>query len=195
MASVSALFSAMIAVAADGSMSPPRSDQLLCKIRPGLLALKQFESVYNLARWIRNFFMDILNRSEPHTGDKTAQAQELIEPRRAQDGQPITPESVAQAPAENTVAATPVPAEQPDYSTPSLNVEDPSFLFGHDARENECHHPELARVGGFWPASLVTGIFSGTHNSDVMDFPQPDSLQYQAMHFLADLGIASSDCV
>ncbi|KAH7234530.1 fungal-specific transcription factor domain-containing protein [Fusarium solani] len=192
---VSALFSAMIAVAADGSMSPPRSDQLLCKIRPGLLALKQFESVYNLARWIRNFFMDILNRSEPHTGDKTAQAQELIEPRRAQDGQPITPESVAQAPAENTVAATPVPAEQPGYSTPSLNVEDPSFLFGHDARENECHHPELARVGGFWPASLVTGIFSGTHNSDVMDFPQPDSLQYQAMHFLADLGIASSDCV
>ncbi|KAI8653714.1 FAD-binding PCMH-type domain-containing protein [Fusarium sp. Ph1] len=190
---VSALFSAMIAVAADGSMSPPRSDQLLCKIRPGLLALKQFESVYNLARWIRNFFMDILNRSEPHTGDKTAQAQELIEPRRAQNGQPITLESVAQAPAENTVAATPVPAEQPDYSTPSLNVEDPSFLFGHDARENECHHPELARVGGFWPASLVTGIFSGTYNSDVMDFPQPDSLQYQAMHFLADLGIASSD--
>ncbi|KAI8652972.1 FAD-binding PCMH-type domain-containing protein [Fusarium keratoplasticum] len=192
---VSALFSAMIAVAADGSMSPPRSDQLLCKIRPGLLALKQFESVYNLARWIRNFFMDILNRSEPHTGDKTAQARELIEPRRAQDGQPITPESVAQAPAENTIAATPVPAEQPDYSTPSLNVEDSSFLFGHDAREDECHHPELARVGGFWPASLVTGIFSGSHNSDVMDFPQPDSLQYQAMHFLADLGIASSDCV
>ncbi|KAL2674278.1 hypothetical protein Neosp_012729 [[Neocosmospora] mangrovei] len=192
---VSALFSAMIAVAADGSMSPPKSDQLLYKIRPGLLALKQFESVYNLARWIRNFFMDILNRSEPHTGDKTAHDQGLIAPRHVQDGQPITPESVAQAPAENTIAATPVPAEQPDYSTPSLNVEDSNFLFGHDGREDECHHAELARVGGFWPASLVTGIFSGTHNSDVMDFPQPDSIQYQAMHFLADLGIASSDCV
>ncbi|RSL78711.1 hypothetical protein CEP51_007952 [Fusarium floridanum] len=188
---VSALFSAMIAVAADGSMSPPRSDQLLCKIRPGLLALKQFESVYNLARWIRNFFMDILNRSESHIGDKTARTQELIEPRQVQDGQPITPESVAQAPAENTTSATPISAEQPDYSTPSLNVEDSSFLFGHDTREDECHHPELARVGGFWPTSLVSGVFSGSHNSDVMDFPQPDSLQYQAMHFLADLGLFS----
>ncbi|KAF5976576.1 cutinase transcription factor 1 beta [Fusarium bulbicola] len=45
--------------------SAPQGDQIFAKIRPGLLALKQFESVYILARWIKNFFMDILNRPSP----------------------------------------------------------------------------------------------------------------------------------
>ncbi|KNA98088.1 hypothetical protein FOXG_02524 [Fusarium oxysporum f. sp. lycopersici 4287] len=62
---VSALFSAMMALAVDVKTSAPKSDQIFVKIRPGLLALKQFESVYILARWIKNFFMDILNRPPP----------------------------------------------------------------------------------------------------------------------------------
>jgi hypothetical protein len=47
--------------------------------------------------------------------------------------------------------------------------------------------------GGFWPTYLANGVFSGVQSSDDMEFPHPDSFQYQAMYFLADLGIASTE--
>ncbi|KAM0329312.1 hypothetical protein ACHAQA_004617 [Verticillium albo-atrum] len=55
---ISALFSAMMALAVDAAPPEPQGNQLLKTIRPGLMALKQFEPVYVLARWIRSFFMN-----------------------------------------------------------------------------------------------------------------------------------------
>lgn len=187
----------MIALAADGSMSPPRSDQLLCKIRPGLLALKQFEPVYVLARWIRNFFMDILGRSKSLNDGGMPRTDELIESRDQGDAQAITPESVPYAQAGNarTRTETPISANLPEYSSPGLAVGDSSFMFDDGTHRDAWPPVELPRgAGGFWPTSLTSGVFSNDHDSDLMDFPQPDSLQYQAMYFLADLGIASSEC-
>ncbi|KAM5341512.1 hypothetical protein ACJ41O_014543 [Fusarium nematophilum] len=189
---VSALFSAMMALAAGGSPSPPRSDQLMSKIRPGLLALKQFEPVYVLARWIRNFFMDILSRSETHAEEDIPRAHELIEASNNHEEQPITPVSVPYTATENAAASTstPVSSDQPDYSTPTLAATDSDFMFGNGTHGEACHPEELTRgVGGFWPTSLTSGVFSNNSSGDVMDFPQPDSLQYQAMYFLADLGL------
>lgn len=72
-----------------------------------------------------------------------------------------------------------------------MMVDDPTFMFGDD-----CPPPELVReVGGFWPTSLTDGFMSNNPNNEMMDFPQPDSLQYQALYFLADLGIAGSEYV
>lgn len=181
----------MMALAADGSISPPNSDQLRGTLRPGLLSLKQFEPVYVLARWIRNFFMDILSRSEPRVTDDVPQ-----EPVEVQTGQhPITPQSVPHAASAESDGAqhmgtTPIETGI-DYSTPSLGVEPASFVFG-DGNPGDA---ELTRGGGgFWPTYMTHGVFSNSHNTgDVMEFPQPDSLQYQAMYFLADLGIAGSE--
>lgn len=187
----------MTALAADGSTSSPKSDQLMRKIRPGLLALKQFEPVYVLARWIRNFFMDILNRPESSSSTEIPRNHDQIETSDDHDGQPITPESVLNAPTENTAAhtSTPMSAAQSDYSTQNLAVEDSNYMFGNGTHEDVCPSVEPTwGAGGFWPTSLMTATFPNNNNGGVMDFPQPDSLQYQAMYFLADLGMASSEC-
>lgn len=188
----------MMALAANGSIAPPRSDELLRRIRPGLLALKQFEQVYVLARWIRNFFMDILKRSESPPANDGQPSHDLIMIGGTNDGQPITPESVSYGSmAENeTSIITPMSATQPEFSTTNLMAEDPSYMVAGDMEEVG-RSPTAATRGmsGFWPASLMHGVFSSSHDGDLMDFPQPDSLQYQAMYFLADLGIASSECI
>lgn len=186
----------MTALAADGNIPSPRSNQLMRKIRPGLLALKQFEPVYVLARWIRNFFMDILNRPDSSSSAEISRAHEIFEISDNHDGQPITPESVFYASTENTAAhtSTPISAVQSDYSTQSLTVEDSNFMFGNGTHGDACPPAEPTwGVGGFWSTSLTTAMFPN-NDSGVMDFPQPDSLQYQAMYFLADLGMASSEC-
>lgn len=49
-----------------------------------------------------------------------------------------------------------------------------------------------ADTPGFWPMSLSQGVFGFDHTGDGMGFPQPESVQYQAMHFLADLSVVGS---
>lgn len=160
----------MIALVADYSASPPETGGLLRTVRPGLLALKQFEPVYVLARWIRNFFMDILNRSEPRASGESRQ--------------PITPQSTSHTSAEIGTAYA-----SPPMSTESLAADNPSFVFAGGEQEGELS-PE---AGGFWPAYMTSGVFSGGQASGMMEFPQPDSLQYQALYFLAGLGGANSE--
>ncbi|KAM0468664.1 hypothetical protein ACHAP7_010646 [Fusarium lateritium] len=180
---VSALFSAMMALAADSGATTPKSDQLFSKIRRGLLALKQFEPVYILARWIRNFFMDILNRSEANTvGD--AQGRETS-PRGSENSASNSGEA-------NEVSTAMIPSEDRSiYPATDPGDDGTTFMFDHNSG-NTCAGIE---TGGFWPAYLANGVFSNTHLGDTMDFPQPDSSQYQAMYFLADLGLANSDLV
>ncbi|KAI1053265.1 hypothetical protein LB506_012308 [Fusarium annulatum] len=175
---VSALFSAMMALAVEVKTSAPKSDQIFVKIRPGLLALKQFESVYVLARWIKNFFMDILNRPTPFDavethrppptlhGDDTTGGGTGLEMMSGTDEIPTTTASAGQATHDTT------------------NFEDSNFGFEQGSG---------SEAGGFWPTYLANGVFSGVQSSDDMEFPHPDSFQYQAMYFLADLGIASTE--
>lgn len=175
---MSAVFSAMMALAAEVKTSAPESDQIFVKIRPGLLALKQFESVYILARWIKNFFMDILNRPTPFDaveahrppptlhGDDTTGGGTGLEMMNGTDEIPTTTASAGQATHDTT------------------NFEDSNFGFEQGSG---------SEAGGFWPTYLANGVFSGVQSSDDMEFPHPDSFQYQAMYFLADLGIASTE--
>ncbi|KAJ4269932.1 hypothetical protein NW762_001603 [Fusarium torreyae] len=192
---VSALFSAMMALAADGSTSPPKSDQLLCKIRPGLLALKQFEPTYILARWIRNFFMDIINRSESSPEEIIRQSQtaaDEVDSRMT----PSEREPRGIATSRENQMKTPISLDQPNYFTPNLGVDDANLMFDTDTRGDGCHSGGLNQgMSNYPPAYFTNGVFSYTHSGDAMDFPQPDSSQYQALYFLADLGIASSDLV
>ncbi|KAF5548519.1 d-lactate dehydrogenase (cytochrome) [Fusarium napiforme] len=163
---VSALFSAMMALAAEVKTSAPKSDQIFVKIRPGLLALKQFESVYILARWIKNFFMDILNRPAPFDAvetqrpppnlhvDDTAVEGTASETMNGTDGIPTTTTSVGQVAYDAT------------------GYEDSGFGFDQSSG---------FEGGGFWPTYLANGVFSGVQSSDDMEFPHPDSFQYQAI--------------
>lgn len=189
----------MIAVAADGGISPSRSEQLLCKIRPGLLALKQFEPVYVLARWIRNFFMDILNRSDPLADHQIHRAGSTIENQDSQAVHPITPESIPSALADDTTECTGIHTTNnaADYtgsdSCPVL-IEEPHLEFGNGMYEEGQDLEESARgANGLWPMYVTNSFFSNTRTSDVMNFPQSDSSQYQALYFLADLGFANSE--
>ncbi|KAF4453774.1 hypothetical protein F53441_3600 [Fusarium austroafricanum] len=182
---VSALFSAMMALAVDVKTTTSKSDQIFVKIRPGLLALKQFESVYILARWIKNFFMDILNRSESN-GAVEFQRQGADESNSARSTIEIMDISHQTSDALPTVATS---ANQPAYQTSGLGVEDSSFMFGGNS---DNPYPDV-EGNGFWPMYLANGVFTGIQSSDAMEFPQPDSSQYQALYFLADLGIANPD--
>ncbi|KAH7353892.1 FAD linked oxidase [Plectosphaerella cucumerina] len=159
---VSALFSAMMVLAADGPPSPGNG-RLPRRIRPGLLALKQFEPVYVLARWIRNLFMKSAGRS----GEGVLSIHE---------------------PTANVEIDGSLPRETgADEIEPTLDLSGrPAFDFGGGSVVGAADTP------GIWPMSLSQGVFGFDHTGDEMGFPQPESVQYQAMHFLADLSVAGS---
>nr|RBQ89578.1 hypothetical protein FVER53263_05712 [Fusarium verticillioides] len=178
---VSALFSAMMALAVDVKTPAPQSDQIFVKIRPGLLALKQFESVYILARWIKNFFMDILNRPPA----EEAQTQPTNSNGDDVEGEGISTEmrnTSANQVLEIDVQRNTAPANQAAHD--ETGFEDHNFAFDQSSG---------FEGGGFWPTYLANGVFSGVQSSNDMEFPHPDSFQYQAMYFLADLGIANTE--
>ncbi|RBR20346.1 uncharacterized protein FIESC28_05310 [Fusarium coffeatum] len=157
---VSALFSAMMALAVDGSTAAPKGDQIFGKIRRGLLALKQFEPVYNLAKWIRNFFMDIISRSE-----QEGRAHEQ-EPAANQSGDPSGGSNETEEMGHSLPA---IHADPASFPTSGMGLEDPTFML--DTEDNT----------SFWPEYMANGVFSSTHSGEAMDFPQPDSTQYQAI--------------
>jgi hypothetical protein len=171
----------MMALAVDAKASAPKSDQIFVKIRPGLLALKQFESVYILARWIKNFFMDILNRPAPVD---TVEGQRPPTNLHDDDitGGVTGSETVNSTDLRHEIPTITTSGGQATYNATSF--EDPNFAFDQNSGLDE---------GGFWPTYLANGVFSGVQSSDDMEFPHPDSFQYQAMYFLADLGIASTE--
>ncbi|KAF5601767.1 d-lactate dehydrogenase (cytochrome) [Fusarium pseudocircinatum] len=174
---VSALFSAMMALAVDVKTSALKSDQIFVKIRPGLLALKQFESVYILARWIKNFFMDILNRPPPIDTEETQR------PTTNSNGDDVESGGTGSE-TMNSTNETLTTTTSADQATHDASFEDHNFAFEQSSG---------FEGGGFWPTYLANGVFSGVQSSDDLEFPHPDSFQYQAMYFLADLGIASTE--
>ncbi|KAJ9425824.1 fungal-specific transcription factor domain-containing protein [Fusarium oxysporum] len=179
---VSALFSAMMALAVDVKTSAPKSDQIFVKIRPGLLALKQFESVYILARWIKNFFMDILNRPPPTDTEEAQRPPTNSNSDDVYGGGTGTEMRNSSADQVYDIQKNTASAGQATHD--ATGFEDSNFAFDQSSG---------FEGGGFWPTYLANGVFSGVQSSDDMEFPHPDSFQYQAMYFLADLGIASTE--
>ncbi|KAF5622703.1 cutinase transcription factor 1 beta [Fusarium tjaetaba] len=178
---VSALFSAMMALAVDVKTSAPESDQIFVKIRPGLLALKQFESVYILARWIKNFFMDILNRppvEEAQTQPTNSNGGDVECGGTGTEMRSRSEDQVLDIDIQRNTA----PANHAAHG--ATGFEDHNFAFDQSSG---------FEGGGFWPTYLANGVFSGVQSSDAIEFPHPDSFQYQAMYFLADLGIANTE--
>ncbi|CAG7558114.1 unnamed protein product [Fusarium equiseti] len=135
---VSALFSAMMALAVDGNTAVPKGDQIFGKIRRGLLALKQFEPVYNLARWIRNFFMDIIKRSEQEgrAHEQERAASPHVEPSEGS----IHPEEV-------THSLSVIHGDPASYTTPGIGLEDTTFMI--DSED----------AAGFWPDYMANGLY------------------------------------
>lgn len=171
-----------MALAVDVKTSAPKSDQIFVKIRPGLLALKQFESVYILARWIKNFFMDILDRPPPTDTEEAHRQPTNSNGGDAEGGGLGTEMRNSSEDQVLDIQRNTPPADQTTHDT--TGVEDNNFAFGQSSG---------FEGGGFWPTYLASGVFSGVQSSDDMEFPHPDSFQYQAMYFLADLGIASTE--
>lgn len=62
---ISAIFTAMTAYVADhDTSSSMQSVQLSRRLRPSVLALRQLEQCYTIARWVRNLFMEIMDRHQ-----------------------------------------------------------------------------------------------------------------------------------
>ncbi|KAH6988863.1 fungal-specific transcription factor domain-containing protein, partial [Ilyonectria sp. MPI-CAGE-AT-0026] len=62
---ISAIFTAMTAYVADyDTSSSIQSVQLSRRLRPNILALRQLEQCYTIARWVRNLFMEIMYRHQ-----------------------------------------------------------------------------------------------------------------------------------
>lgn len=183
---VSALFSAMVALAVDAAppVERPDGEQLLRTIRPGLLALKQFENVYVLARWIKDFFMKCLVRWErdgQRSREGTPGNEQLSggRPAFASDFEPGVP---GLGPSELRASTNTVHTNTPGIG-PAAGLD---ALAGFMLEQNGAQ--QYGDLGGgegvYWPEYV---------GGDNLGFPMPESSQYQAIQFLADLGMAWTD--
>lgn len=187
----------MIAIVANDASSRPSKDQLLSKIRPGLLALKQFEPTYVLAKWIRDYFMDNLERSAGRADANTPRADNMTVNSHAM--QLKTPESMPADMASSSAlfSGMHAPGDAASLSAsaqhPSMGDE-PSSAFNTSTYQGSQVLEESTREGSaFWPAYLANGFCPNTRTGDVMDFSQSDTSQYQALYFLANLGFSNSE--
>ena len=184
---VSALFSAMVILAVDAVpiAEKPNSDQLLRRIRPGLLALKQFESVYVLAQWIRRFFMNSITRwgrdgqgsrdvsPGPNASSGRRQDASVLESMAPNASQGIYLADASRVQSNHDLASSSQEDVAPMVRTETLA----DFMLGPYAGQ----HGDLERGERAYWAGYSAGGTEG--------FPVPESNQYQAIYFLADLGM------
>lgn len=136
-------------------------ENLSTKIRPYLLALKQFEQVFVLARWVRNLFMDMTNRRQ--------KAKRPEAPRSDSTSSYDTPSDPYAATTGYMIPANPTFFADPFSGTTDLG----QF------------------VGDFLPNFHSEEYFSSRSNSaaDMPGYPPPGSVEFQTLHFLTDLGM------
>ena len=201
--SISAIFTAMTAHVAECGVSWSRRDQLSQRLRPSLLALKQFEQCYVLARWIRNLFMDVINRpSQRDVHHAPGQVERQSLDSRIIEQPSSTPDSFTQNPATTDLSGTGSTSTDNPYSIgdpPSQNLtpsgDTSSYLY-----ETTSYDPSLSPTGtsgviiGNFVPNFITNEFlppqHGLSGMNMIDFPSPSSLEYQSLHFLADLGLS-----
>lgn len=192
----------MIAHVAECGVSGPQRLRLSQKLRPNLLALKQLEQCYMLAHWIRGLFMDIIERPER---SRTEQKPGL--PKEAQhldsstvEGQSTTPDGHPPnhsgiTPGSNYLSGNSTTPTDHSFSVGEAPLprhfpggEGPSYL---DLSISQS--PMETSLGSLFPNFITTDFFTppyGVPEMTMGDFPSPSSLEYQSLHFLADLGLS-----
>jgi hypothetical protein len=186
----------MTAHVAECGVSGPKRDQLSQKLRPNLLSLKQFEKTYVLARWIRNLFMDIINRPSRHEADKVHSSS--IDSRLAStiENHPTQASEVAAGQNSTGIAHTAYSdTEHSTHHARSQEGEDQSYFY--DSNSYDAGTSPSVIMGNFVPNFITTEFLPPQHsgtdmqgNMNMIDFPSPSSLEYQSLHFLADLGLS-----
>lgn len=190
---VSAIFSALIVHAERHKSTTIPEEQLSAKIRPYLLALKQFEQVYVLARWVRNLFMDMTGRRDRRDRRHSSLQQQrpAISTQSSSDsllGRSSHISAPFQAASQQTQQLPPTSAfDTPnDYSGASNSNHYFSIPFQPDMDLGQF-------VGDFLPTFDVNGDeFYNARSASTVDmtgYPQPGSVEYQTIHFLTNLGL------
>lgn len=196
---VTAIFSAMTAYVTEFGH---RREQLLQRLRPNLLILKQFEQCHVTARWIRMLFMDLLDRhmdSEPKaTTSVPAPQQENLQCDTSQENSvrvgtaQMPPYAVTRS--TNRLQDLDGTADQHTFSTrvdgepnSSGHAEASSGLDGLHNSQNVAESPKLL------DPAFVDEFFSFPHDMHSENgsntFPSPSTMAYQSMYYLADLGL------
>ncbi|KAI1610996.1 fungal-specific transcription factor domain-containing protein [Exophiala viscosa] len=194
---VSAIFSAMTAYVAEGGISDP--SQLSQKLRPSLLALKQFEQYYIVARWIRNLLMDLtsrLNKTEArkrgHRPDD-ARIYRQVPSFRRQHG--IESHSQTQF-TDNNEQRTQPTENAYVADNPGSGGDASSYVYETSPFDPSFESPSgtsAAVLGSFLPDFMTNDFISQQFSPDgngTIEFPSPSSFEYQHLHFLADLGLS-----
>lgn len=191
--SVSAIFSALIVHAERHKKTTSPEEQLSAKIRPYLLALKQFEQVYVLARWVRNLFMDMSGRRTRHARRQSSMNQErpalshqsssdsVLDPRPpSQHSQHTQPQQYQ--PQQHQQPSTFDSSDNFAMSMPNSNYFSIPFQPDMDLGQF---------VGDFLPTFGSDDPYNprSTSTVDMTGYPQPGSVEYQTIHFLTDLGL------
>ncbi|KIV93367.1 hypothetical protein, variant [Exophiala mesophila] len=199
---ITAIFTAMTAHVAECGISGLVRDQLSQKLRPNLLALKQFETTFILARWIRNLFMDIINRPTRQAVHRT---------RHQQEHPPNTNRSSFEQP--NPVTTSPhsqiqhqLPNQNPHAVTSAghsfattdqvapTSIDDATYFY--DSSSYDPGTSPSTIMGNFVPNFITNEYLHPQQGSgdmsgmNMIDFPSPSTLEYQSLHFLADLGLS-----
>jgi hypothetical protein len=203
MLSVSAIFTAMTAHVAECGVSPAKHDQLSQKLRSSLLALKHFEQCYVLARWIRNIFMDIINRPSRRASHHAQKREGNHDLDKRVVGQSATPESLLQhlrLPAGTNMPGSTIVSSyavgEPTQQSHTTGTEASTvYMYDSSSYDPSASPTGTSAVMDTIVPNLITNKFlpsphemSGMNN--MIDFPWPSSLEYQSLHFLADLGLS-----
>lgn len=140
----------------------------LVKLRPSLIALKQFEQCYIVARWIRILWTDILDRSNRKT--------------RAHEHQVAVSEP-------NSNTSLPMTSAQ-QQQTPFISPDQtPSILYDRSSQmaEREYVSDERSEMSPY-PVADWSSLFSLDGYDAPADLPLPNTLEYHSLQFLANLG-------
>lgn len=194
----------MTAHVAECGISSTNRDVLSQKLRPNLLALKQFETTYILARWIRNLFMDIINKpvrqALDQRSDQRDRGQNTDSHGRFEQDSSMTPESFLRShhqSAETSEQGT--SSTHNSYSTgegpPHTSApDDGTFLYNSNSYDHSTSPSVI--MGNFVP-NFITNEFlppqqgnGDMSGMNMIDFPSPSTLEYQSLHFLADIGLS-----
>lgn len=199
----------MTAHVAECGISSATRDVLSQKLRPNLLALKQFETTYILARWIRNLFMDIINKPIRQALDQRSnqhkRSQNVDSHGPPEQDSSMTPESFLRSHHQSTVTSGSARASSSStHNSYSTGEEPPPHTSGpddgtyiYDSNSYEHSTSPSVIMGNFVPNFITNEFLPGQHggNSDMsgmnmIDFPSPSTLEYQSLHFLADIGLS-----
>ncbi|OQU98289.1 Fungal specific transcription factor domain-containing protein [Cladophialophora immunda] len=195
---ISAVFTAMTAQVAECGVSGRNRQQLSQKLRPTLLSLKQFEQCYVLARWIRNMFMDIINRPSRPSNETTRTSEIPRIDSRMNELQPLAERdlhSLAQTNMTISDSGT-VPATETLYpfseERASHNIASHDFSFVCSGPYGQSASPTGYLIDTLIPNSPPNDFFpplASFEGVNMTDFPSPSSMEYQSLHFLAELGL------